>query len=41
MTNNTPSGAKRHRKSTEPESHQTAKLIIIIIIFFKLFFRLA
>ena len=28
MTNNTPSGAKKHRKSTEPESHQTAKMFL-------------
>jgi len=26
MTNNPPSGAKVHRESTEPESHQTAKM---------------
>jgi len=25
MTNNTPSGARKHRESTEPESRQTAK----------------
>ena len=26
MTNKTPSGTKRHRKCTETESHQTAKI---------------
>ena len=26
MTKNTPSGAKKHRESTESESHQTAKM---------------
>ena len=36
MTNNTPSGAKKHRESTEPESHQTAKMF-----FFFFFFRRA
>ena len=34
MTNNTPSGAKKHCKSTEPESCQTAKMF-----FFFFFFR--
>ena len=28
VTNNIPSGAKEHGESTEPESHQTAKIII-------------
>jgi len=35
MMNNTPSGAIKRRESTEPESHQTAK------IFFFFFFRRA
>jgi len=35
MTNNTPSGAKKHCESTKPESCQTAK-----IFFFLLFLRL-
>jgi len=26
MTKNTPNGAKKHRESTEPASHQTAKM---------------
>jgi len=38
MTNNTPSGAKRHRKSTEPESCQMAKMFYTFIIFFFFFF---
>jgi len=37
MMNNMPTGMKKHRKSTKPESHQMAK---IIIIFFFFFFRL-
>jgi len=39
MTNNTPSGAKRHRESTESESHQTAKMFFFFFFFF--FFRRA
>jgi len=35
MTKNIPSGAKKHRESTEPKSHQTAKM------FFFFFFRRA
>ena len=30
MTNNTPGGAKKHRKSTEPESHKTAKMVFFL-----------
>ena len=30
MTKNTPSGAKKHRESTEPESHQTAKMFFLL-----------
>jgi len=30
MMNNTPSGAKKHCKSTEPESHQTAKMFFFL-----------
>jgi len=30
MTKNTPSGAKKHRESTEPESHQTAKMFFFL-----------
>jgi len=26
MMNNTPSGAKKHRESSKPESHQTVKM---------------
>jgi len=29
MTNNMPSGVKRHHKSAEPESHQTAKVCFL------------
>ena len=36
MTKNTPSGAKKHHESTEPESYQTAKMF-----FFFFFFRRA
>jgi len=32
MTNNTPSGAKKHRESTEPESHQTAKTFFFLLL---------
>ena len=32
MTNNTPSGAKKHRESTEPESHQTAKMFFFLLL---------
>jgi len=28
MTNNTPNGMKKHHKSTEPESYQTAKMFL-------------
>ena len=40
MTKNTPSGAKKHRESTEPESHQTAKMFSFFFFFF-FFFRRA
>jgi len=30
MTKNTPRGAKKHRESTEPESHQTAKMFFFL-----------
>ena len=30
MTNNTPSGAKKHHKNTEPESHQTTELSLLL-----------
>ena len=39
MTKNTPSGAKKHREGTEPESHQTAKMFSFFFFFF--FFRWA
>jgi len=29
MTNNTPSGAKKHRESTKLESHQMAKMVFL------------
>jgi len=32
MTNTTPSGAKKHRESTEPESHQTAKMFFFLLL---------
>jgi len=32
MTNNTPSGAKKHRESTEPESRQTAKMFFFLLL---------
>ena len=32
MTNNTPSGAKKHRESTEPESRQTAKMVFFLLL---------
>jgi len=32
MTNNTPSGTKKHRKSTEPESRQTAKMFFFLLL---------
>ena len=35
MTNNTPSGAKKHRKSTEPRSRQTAKMFFFFFFFFR------
>ena len=38
MTKNTPSGAKKHRESTELESHQTAKMFFFFIFFFFFFF---
>jgi len=31
MTKNTPSGAKMHRESSEPESHQTAKMFFLLL----------
>ena len=30
MTNNMPSGVKKHRESTKPESRQTAKMFFIL-----------
>jgi len=38
MTKNTHSGAKKHRESTEPESHQTAKMFFFFFSFFFFFF---
>ena len=32
MTKNTPSGAKKHRESTKPESHQTAKMFFFLLL---------
>jgi len=32
MTNNTPSGPKKHRESTEPGSHQTAKMFFFLLL---------
>jgi len=32
MMNSTPSGAKKHHKSTEPESHQTVKMFIFLLL---------
>ena len=32
MTNNTASGAKKHRESTEPESHPTAKMFFFFLL---------
>ena len=32
MTKNTPSGAKTHRESTEPESRQTAKMFFFLLL---------
>jgi len=34
MTNNTSSGTKKHRESTEPESHQTVKMFSFFFFFF-------
>jgi len=34
MTNNIPNDMKKHCESTEPKSHQMAKIIIIIFFFF-------
>jgi len=34
MTNNTPSGTKKHRESTEPESQQTTKMLSFFFFFF-------
>jgi len=34
VTKNTPSGAKKHREGTEPESHQTAFLFFFFFFFF-------
>jgi len=34
MTNNKPSGAKKHRVSTKPESHQTAKMFFFLLLQF-------
>ena len=33
MMNNTPRGAKKHRESTKPESHQTAKMFSFFFFF--------
>ena len=44
MTKYTPSGAKMHRESIEPESHQTAKMfffLLLLFFFFFFFFRRA
>jgi len=30
MTKNSPSGAKKHRESTKPQSHQTAKMFFFL-----------
>ena len=38
MTNNTPSGTKKHHESTEPESHETAKMFFFLSFFFFFFF---
>jgi len=40
MTYNTPSNAKKHHKSTEPESHQMAKMFFFLSFLF-FFFRRA
>ena len=32
MAKNTPSGAKMYRESTEPESHQTAKMFFFLLL---------
>ena len=32
MMKNTPSGAKKHRKSTKPESRQTAKMFFFVLL---------
>jgi len=32
MMKNTPSGAKKHRESTETESHQTAKMFLLLLL---------
>jgi len=32
MTSNTPSGAKKHRENTEPESRQTAKMFFFLLV---------
>ena len=32
MTNNTPSGAKKHCESTEPASHQTAIIFFFLLL---------
>ena len=32
LTKNTPSGAKKHREGTEPESHQTAKMFFFLLL---------
>ena len=39
MMYNTPSGAKKHRESTEPENHRTTKMFFFFFFFF--FFRWA
>jgi len=32
MTKNTTNGVKKHRKSAEPESHQTAKMLFFLLL---------
>jgi len=32
MMNSTPSGTKKHRESTEPESRQTAKMFFFLLL---------
>jgi len=41
MTKNTPSGARKHRKSTESEGRQTAKMFffLLLLLLLLLFFQ--